>query len=105
MNDQPIAPLGSPSASAPSREGAPTLGKIGFVGLGHMGTAMSAKLANTRGREDASLQENARAHLGVSRRGWAALPVALMARSDARAGAGEEACWHPATQADMGSVL
>ena len=47
MTDQSIAPLGGPSASAPSREGAPNLRKIGFVGLGHMGTAMSANLANT----------------------------------------------------------
>jgi hypothetical protein len=52
MKDGSVSPLVNPSAaeSAPSREGAPTLGKIGFVGLGHMGTAMAANLANTAHR-------------------------------------------------------
>src|SRR6202034_407869 len=47
-----VSPLVNPSAaeSAPSREGAPRLGKIGFVGLGHLGTAMAADLANTANR-------------------------------------------------------
>ena len=52
MKEQSISPVGSPCASesAPSREGAPTQGKIGFIGLGHMGTAMAANLANTARR-------------------------------------------------------
>ena len=52
MKDQSISPLVNPSApeSAPSHEGAPTPGKIGFIGLGHMGTAMAANLANTAHR-------------------------------------------------------
>ena len=52
MKDQSISLLGSPSASEfePSDEGAPTQGKIGFIGLGQMGTAMAANLANTARR-------------------------------------------------------
>ena len=52
MTDRSISPLGSSPASefAPSQEGAPTPGKIGFIGLGHMGTAMATNLANTAHR-------------------------------------------------------
>jgi phage terminase large subunit len=41
------------------------------------------------GREGPGLQEDARPQLGLARRGRLALPVALVARADARAGAGE----------------
>ena len=60
MKDQSISPLGSPSASesAPSDEGAPTPGKIGFIGLGHMGTAMAANLANTAHRVTAYVRRS-----------------------------------------------
>jgi hypothetical protein len=37
------------------------------------------------GRVGASIREDARAQLGLARRGRAALPVALVARADARA--------------------
>ncbi len=49
MKDESISAVGSPNTceSAPSHEDAPTQGKIGFVGLGHMGTAMAANLAMT----------------------------------------------------------
>ena len=45
-------PLGNTNASnsAPSHEGVPTQGKIGFVGLRHMGTAMAANFATTAHR-------------------------------------------------------
>jgi 3-hydroxyisobutyrate dehydrogenase-like beta-hydroxyacid dehydrogenase len=45
--DESIAPLASPGASetAPSHDRRPIQGDIGFVGLGHMGTAMAANLS------------------------------------------------------------
>jgi hypothetical protein len=46
----------------------------------------AAILSNRVGREGASLQEDARAPLGLSWDGRVALPVALMAGADARAG-------------------
>jgi 3-hydroxyisobutyrate dehydrogenase-like beta-hydroxyacid dehydrogenase len=52
MTDESISPLASPSASesAASHDCVPTQGKIGFVGLGHMGTTMAANLATTAHR-------------------------------------------------------
>jgi hypothetical protein len=43
-------------------------------------------MAPTVGRVGASIQEDARAQLGLARRGRAALPVTLVARADAQAG-------------------
>jgi regulator of RNase E activity RraA len=45
MKDEPISHLASLRASeaAPSDDRLPVLGEIGFVGLGHMGTAMAAR--------------------------------------------------------------
>jgi hypothetical protein len=53
------------------------------------GSVKPAILSNRVGREGAGVQEDARAQLGLTRHGWLALPVALVARADARAGAGE----------------
>jgi 3-hydroxyisobutyrate dehydrogenase-like beta-hydroxyacid dehydrogenase len=46
MKDEPISHLASLRASeaAPSDDRLPVLGEIGFVGLGHMGTAMASNL-------------------------------------------------------------
>jgi 3-hydroxyisobutyrate dehydrogenase-like beta-hydroxyacid dehydrogenase len=47
LEDETISHFADPVASeaAPSHVGAPVQGEIGFVGLGHMGTAMAANLA------------------------------------------------------------
>ena len=59
------------------------------------GPGVPAVLPHRVGREGASLQEDARAQLGLARRRRVALPVALVARADARAGGGEGAYRHP----------
>src|SRR5216683_431611 len=47
LKDESISDLASPCASeaVPSYSRLPVQGEIGFVGLGHMGTAMAANLA------------------------------------------------------------
>jgi hypothetical protein len=56
------------------------------------------------GREGARLQEDARTQLGLPRSGRVALPLAFVARADARAGAGEAADRHPLAGPNHGPV-